>query len=228
VLIPTVHRVILIGCQETALARTRLSTSRQRGSCGVEWLIKHSRIIIHFPYSPAVGGLIKMASPSPPSGAMGNNSNLFQCGTCSQSFTRIDHLGRHVRSRTLVLGPSLATRLTDLGRYTGKALQMLSVQQAIRSRVRGLSESLTSPLTRIVTFYHGTRPSTTRKERSPRPSDDAMVRMSRRHVRRRHAKPAPWIICVATMRSPVVGVRGEGSRATCRVGPATSSRNLRI
>ncbi|EKV04279.1 C6 transcription factor RegA [Penicillium digitatum] len=25
---------------------------------------------------------------------------MFQCGTCSQSFTRIDHLGRHVRSHT--------------------------------------------------------------------------------------------------------------------------------
>ncbi|KAJ5211098.1 Zinc finger C2H2 [Penicillium cf. griseofulvum] len=28
------------------------------------------------------------------------STNLFQCGTCSQSFTRIDHLGRHVRSHT--------------------------------------------------------------------------------------------------------------------------------
>ncbi|KAL3441950.1 hypothetical protein BJX65DRAFT_321753 [Aspergillus insuetus] len=42
-----------------------------------------------------------MASPIPPSGAMSTSSNLFQCGTCAQSFTRIDHLGRHVRSRKL-------------------------------------------------------------------------------------------------------------------------------
>ncbi|KAL2812179.1 hypothetical protein BJX63DRAFT_397190 [Aspergillus granulosus] len=28
------------------------------------------------------------------------SSNPFQCGTCSQSFTRIDHLGRHIRSHT--------------------------------------------------------------------------------------------------------------------------------
>ncbi|KAJ0416731.1 hypothetical protein BJY00DRAFT_325986 [Aspergillus carlsbadensis] len=41
-----------------------------------------------------------MPSPSPPSGALSTSSNLFQCGTCSQSFTRIDHLGRHVRSRS--------------------------------------------------------------------------------------------------------------------------------
>ncbi|GES65089.1 C6 transcription factor RegA [Aspergillus terreus] len=41
-----------------------------------------------------------MASPSPQSVAASTNKNLFQCGTCSQSFTRIDHLGRHVRSHT--------------------------------------------------------------------------------------------------------------------------------
>ncbi|KAB8255737.1 hypothetical protein BDV32DRAFT_161621 [Aspergillus pseudonomiae] len=28
------------------------------------------------------------------------NRNLYQCGTCSQSFTRVDHLSRHVRSHT--------------------------------------------------------------------------------------------------------------------------------
>ncbi|KAL4937077.1 hypothetical protein BDV06DRAFT_232811 [Aspergillus oleicola] len=28
--------------------------------------------------------------------------NLFQCGICPQSFTRIDHLGRHVRSRSIL------------------------------------------------------------------------------------------------------------------------------
>ncbi|KAJ5505530.1 Zinc finger C2H2 [Penicillium expansum] len=39
-----------------------------------------------------------MASPRAPPNSM--PTNLFQCGTCSQSFTRIDHLGRHVRSHT--------------------------------------------------------------------------------------------------------------------------------
>ncbi|KAL2842303.1 hypothetical protein BJX68DRAFT_278425 [Aspergillus pseudodeflectus] len=50
-----------------------------------------------------------MASPSPPSGTMSNSSNLFQCGTCSQSFTRIDHLGRHVRSRISPTAAQCAT-----------------------------------------------------------------------------------------------------------------------
>jgi hypothetical protein len=118
--------------------------------------------------------------------------------------------------------------LTDLGRHPREAIPLLSVQQAIRSRVRTLPESLVSRLTRLVIFYHGTRPSTTRKERSPRPSDDAMVRMSRRHVPRRHAKPAPWIICVATMRSPVVGVRGEEFRAPYRENPGTCSPRLQL
>ncbi|KAJ5978942.1 Zinc finger C2H2 [Penicillium viridicatum] len=39
-----------------------------------------------------------MASPRAPPSSM--PTHLFQCGTCSQSFTRIDHLGRHVRSHT--------------------------------------------------------------------------------------------------------------------------------
>ncbi|KAL2844813.1 hypothetical protein BJY01DRAFT_263779 [Aspergillus pseudoustus] len=38
--------------------------------------------------------------PTPVPTERRNSSNLFQCGTCSQSFTRIDHLGRHVRSRS--------------------------------------------------------------------------------------------------------------------------------
>ncbi|KAL3462039.1 hypothetical protein BJX64DRAFT_288781 [Aspergillus heterothallicus] len=41
-----------------------------------------------------------LPSPIPTSRGNSSGSNLFQCGTCSQSFTRIDHLGRHVRSHT--------------------------------------------------------------------------------------------------------------------------------
>ncbi|KAL4864251.1 hypothetical protein BDV12DRAFT_201290 [Aspergillus spectabilis] len=45
------------------------------------------------------------ASPrSPPNTAppseRRSSTNLFQCGSCSRSFTRLDHLGRHVRSHT--------------------------------------------------------------------------------------------------------------------------------
>jgi hypothetical protein len=44
-----------------------------------------------------------------------DNSNIFQCGTCFQSYTRLDHLARHVRSRKILyvhpvcLGYSLNT-----------------------------------------------------------------------------------------------------------------------
>ncbi|KAF7627549.1 putative C6 transcription factor RegA [Aspergillus flavus] len=45
-----------------------------------------------------------MASPfTSPRSAPGTrplNRNLYQCGTCSQSFSRVDHLSRHVRSHT--------------------------------------------------------------------------------------------------------------------------------
>ncbi|KAF4766194.1 hypothetical protein HAV15_010239 [Penicillium sp. str.  len=41
-------------------------------------------------------------------------TNLFQCGTCSQSFTRIDHLGRHVRSRASTCRALLSDVLANL------------------------------------------------------------------------------------------------------------------
>ncbi|KAE8379289.1 hypothetical protein BDV26DRAFT_291456 [Aspergillus bertholletiae] len=40
------------------------------------------------------------ASPNSASGTRFVNRNLYQCGTCSQSFSRVDHLSRHVRSHT--------------------------------------------------------------------------------------------------------------------------------
>jgi hypothetical protein len=62
----------------------------------------------------------------------------------------------------------LSDQLTDLGRHPREAIPLLSVQQTIRSCVSQLPESLAPRLTRIVTFYHGTRPSTTRREKPPR------------------------------------------------------------
>ncbi|KAL2814219.1 hypothetical protein BDW59DRAFT_178056 [Aspergillus cavernicola] len=44
-----------------------------------------------------------MASPRAPPTSM--PTNLFQCGTCSQSFTRIDHLGRHTPRRSRTVAP---------------------------------------------------------------------------------------------------------------------------
>ncbi|KKK11810.1 hypothetical protein ARAM_002653 [Aspergillus rambellii] len=39
-------------------------------------------------------------TPSSSSGSRPSNRNLYQCGNCSQSYTRLDHLARHVRSHT--------------------------------------------------------------------------------------------------------------------------------
>jgi hypothetical protein len=147
-----------------------------------------SRIIFGLPRPPVHGSLIKMASPNPQSVAASTNNNLFQCGTCSQSFTRIDHLGRHVRSRTLHLGPSLPEPRANLGRYARETIPLFSVQQAIRSRVRALAKLLTLSLTGLVTSSRDTRPSTTRGKTLPPRSGDAMGSMSHPHEHPRHAK----------------------------------------
>jgi hypothetical protein len=68
----------------------------------------------------------------------GDGGGLFQCGDCGRSYTRADHLARHVRSRKLSFRLCSQASLADYCRYrhAGKTVPVYYLSEAILTRVR--------------------------------------------------------------------------------------------
>jgi len=73
-------------------------------------------------------------------GSGGGGGGLFQCGDCGRSYTRADHLARHVRSRKFSsLFPEISARPSLIHyryRYARKAFSVYYLSQAVFTRVR--------------------------------------------------------------------------------------------
>jgi hypothetical protein len=73
----------------------------------------------------------------------GSSSKLFQCGDCRKSYSRVDHLARHVRLHTKVsvfcFRVTLAAIEFDASLLVGKTISLSNVQQELCKSVCGLA-----------------------------------------------------------------------------------------
>jgi hypothetical protein len=68
---------------------------------------------------------------------IGSERGLFQCTTCSQTYSRVDHLARHVRTRMPAAIPShfMVALCNFSGRYAGEALSVRDLWQKVQQNV---------------------------------------------------------------------------------------------
>ncbi|KAJ5845960.1 hypothetical protein N7534_009629 [Penicillium rubens] len=118
-------------------------------------------------------------------------TNPFQCGTSSQYFTRIDHLGR----------PALTI--------------LVATCAPTPKRSHTVALSATSGSVYALTYCPDIQLSMTPTETRPPLSDDAPRVIERQSARLRPTRAVPRIISAAMMTSPAVDVNGRGPAVIC-------------